>query len=82
MARWNESARRVEMHLRSREAQEVQVGGERFALERGETLWTESCYKHDPESFQALAGRAGFAAGPVWFDGERRYSMHLLSAAS
>ena len=82
VARWNESARRVEMHLRSREAQEVQVGGERFALERGETLWTESCYKHDPESFQALAGRAGFAAGPVWFDGERRYSMHLLTGAS
>jgi len=80
VARWDEAASRVEMHLRSRADQDVHLGGERFAIARGETLWTESCYKHDAQRFQALAGAAGFAAGPVWFDSAHRYSMHLLHA--
>jgi dimethylhistidine N-methyltransferase len=80
-ARWNAVASRVEMHLRCLEDHAVTVGGERFELVRGETLWTESSHKHAPERFRELAAQAGFGGGSVWLDGQRRYSLHLLDAS-
>ena len=65
-ARWNDEARRVEMHLESLEDQVVTVAGRPFRFGRGETLHTESSYKTTVERFEALAGEAGWTTEAHW----------------
>jgi L-histidine Nalpha-methyltransferase len=45
---WDAQRSRIEMHLVSRRRQVVQVAGEAIALDRGEAIVTEHCYKHRP----------------------------------
>jgi dimethylhistidine N-methyltransferase len=63
---WNPVRWRVEMHLVSRVAQHVRVGGEIVAFARGEPIVTEHCYKHPPQVLEALLARAGWAVRRVY----------------
>lgn len=74
-------AQRIEMHLLSRCAQSVQIGGERFDFEEGEAVHTESSYKYTVSGFQALARRAGWQPRAVWTDPQQGFSLHWLQAA-
>lgn len=80
-ARWNEAESRVEMHLRCERDHEVTLRGTRIRFARGQTIWTESSYKHTPQRFHAICEGAGLAPVEVWMDARRRYSLHLLRAA-
>jgi len=73
-------AQRIEMHLVSRQAQQVRLGGEHFGFDEGESLHTENSYKYSVAGFQALARQAGFAPHAVWCDPQRRFSLHWLDA--
>jgi dimethylhistidine N-methyltransferase len=73
-------AQRIEMHLVSRQAQRVQVCGESFAFDEGESLHTENSYKYSVDAFQALARQAGLLPHAVWCDPQRRFSLHWLAA--
>lgn len=77
---YNAPQRRIEMHLVSRERQSVRWGGQRFELEEGESLHTESSYKFTVDGLRGLARRAGFRPGPVWTDAQRLFSVHWLHA--
>jgi uncharacterized SAM-dependent methyltransferase len=77
---YNPPEQRIEMHLVSRQRQEVSVCGERFTLAEGESLHTENSYKFTIDGLRELATRAGFRAGPVWTDAERLFSVHWLHA--
>ncbi len=77
---YNLQLQRIEMHLVSRRAQVVNVAGERFAFEEGESIHTENSHKFTVEGFRALATRAGFRPGPVWTDEARLFSVHWLHA--
>ena len=70
----------IEMHLESRAAQLVHVGGERFRFSAGETIHTEISCKYGLEEFQALAQRAGFAPGHAWTDAANLFSVHGMVA--
>lgn len=70
------------MHLVSRRAQQVQVSGERFDFDEGESIHTENSYKYSVEGFQALARRVGWVPQAVWTDGARRFSLHWLEPAA
>ncbi|HEX5041590.1 MAG TPA: L-histidine N(alpha)-methyltransferase [Candidatus Polarisedimenticolaceae bacterium] len=61
LASWNRRARRVEMHLVSREAQKVEIAslGLTLSLRKGERLRTEVSCKYTRRSLQRLLGRAG-----------------------
>ena len=80
-ARWNDDESRVEMHLRCVRDHEASVAGTAVRFARGQSIWTESSYKHAPERFHAICAGAGLTPVEVWFDAGRRYSMHLLRAA-
>lgn len=71
-ARWNAEERRIEMHLRSRGAQSVEIPGARLRCEfaEGETIWTESCQKFELGELRRMAELAGFAQQAVWVDEE------------
>lgn len=75
---FNESESRIEMHLVSRESQDVMLEGRRFHFEAGESLHTENSYKYTLDSFAALADSAGFACRNQWTDPQALFSVHYL----
>ena len=68
--RYDESRRRVEMHLLSDRDHEVAIpgAGATCRLRKGESIWTESSYKFRAEDVQAELDSAGFAAAAEWID--------------
>ena len=81
LAYFNDTASRVEMHLVSLDAQVVHVAGERIAFEAGESIWTESSYKYDRDSLDALVTSAGFQITRLWTDAAERFWVAYLDAA-
>jgi len=79
-ARWNQRSSRVEMHLRSLQAQQVRI--EAFELDvsfaAGETIWTESSHKFRAQDIPAIAERAGWSARRQWLDSDWGFAETLL----
>ena len=75
---FNSELSRIEMHLVSTMAQVINVAGEPFRFQGGESLHTENSYKYSVEGFQALAQRSGFSPRKVWTDGRGYFSVHYL----
>jgi len=69
---------RIEMHLVSTRAQQVQIEGCVFSFRDGETIHTESSYKYDLPGFARLAAEAGFTTEQVWTDAQSLFSVHCL----
>lgn len=81
-ARWNVEERRVEMHLRSLEEQSVDIRRAELALRfrRGETIWTESCYKFTTAEVAAMGEEAGFGVEAQCVDAEWPFAETLFLA--
>lgn len=77
-AYYNSTAERVEMHLVSCAIQQVNVGGRRISLRRGDTIHTENSYKYTCEGFTQMAKAAGFVPVRVWSDEREYFSVHCL----
>jgi L-histidine Nalpha-methyltransferase len=73
---------RIEMHLVSRRAQTIRIDALELdvAFEAGESIHTESSYKHDEQSVAALASRSGFSVRRVWRDGRNWFADVMLIA--
>jgi uncharacterized SAM-dependent methyltransferase len=71
-ARWNETERRIEMHLRSRVDQSVFIPEADFSaqFQAGETIWTESSHKFHPQEMFEIATKTGFCVKAQWVDQE------------
>ena len=72
---YNAEAGRIEMHLVSRERQQVSVAEMPVMFEAGESLHTENSYKYTPQSFDALAAQAGFSIKNGWQDSEGLFAV-------
>jgi dimethylhistidine N-methyltransferase len=79
---WNEASSRVEMHLVSLVRQDVSIGRSnlRFTLAEGETIWTESSYKYQPEGIARRVEAAGFACRNQWIEPRDRFALTLFEA--
>ena len=75
---FNEAESRIEMHLISREPQDVRLEDRHFHFEPGESLHTENSYKYTLDSFAALAKSAGFDCRSQWTDPRELFSVHYL----
>ncbi|WP_082536600.1 MULTISPECIES: L-histidine N(alpha)-methyltransferase [unclassified Roseateles] len=80
LAFYNPAYRRIEMHLRATRPLELQLGGEIYVFNEGETLHTEHSHKYTVDGFQALAARAGFKPGKVWTDPNHWFAVLWLEA--
>ncbi|HEY1132416.1 MAG TPA: L-histidine N(alpha)-methyltransferase [Roseateles sp.] len=80
LAFYNPAYRRIEMHLRARQALELALGGEVYTFHEGETLHTEHSHKYTVSGFQAMAARAGFKPGKVWTDANGWFAVLWLEA--
>lgn len=79
-ATFNPDEQRIELSLRSRYAHEVRMGDERITLGAGEHIRTECVYQYTTRAFSELAARARFRRRKSWYDQQRLFSLHYLSA--
>jgi len=82
VARFNTSARRVEMHLRSSRRQRVAIEKAELSItfEAGETIWTESSHKYSPAEVLRMAQASGFRCEAQWVDREWPFAENLWIA--
>jgi dimethylhistidine N-methyltransferase len=74
-ARYNAELGRVEMHLISRRAQTVTLGGETVEFEPGETICTEHSHKYTVDEFAAVASAAGLTLRREWTTEKREFAV-------
>jgi L-histidine Nalpha-methyltransferase len=82
VARFNQDAGSVEMHIRSRKKQTVAIPAAALSvtLLEGETIWTESSHKYSLGEIIRIAGSAGFRCDAQWIDEEWPFAENLLIA--
>lgn len=82
MARINEEARSVEMHLQSKRRQRVSIPASEVVIEfeKGETIWTESSHKYSAQEVFEIARNAGFRCEVQWIDEQWPFAENLLIA--
>jgi L-histidine N-alpha-methyltransferase len=80
VARYDETERRVEMHLRSTVDQTVHVAraGLRVTFQSGETIWTESSHKFDCDEIVRMGERHGYCCDAQWMDREWTFAQTLF----
>ncbi|MGA3201719.1 MAG: L-histidine N(alpha)-methyltransferase [Bryobacteraceae bacterium] len=83
VARFNEEARSIEMHLRSTEAQTVAVDAAEIVVDfgEGETIWTESSHKYRMAEVSRMAEQSGFTCPAQWIDEEWLFAENLWMAS-
>jgi dimethylhistidine N-methyltransferase len=76
---WNGTRSRIEMHLESLGAQQVQLGalGLTVNFAAGESIHTENSYKYQPGQAEALLAGAGFRAEATWTDARGWFAVCL-----
>ena len=82
LARFNSETRSVEMHLRSKKSQTVEIrqAGLSVHFEEGETIWTENSHKYSPQEIVRMAEETGFGCMAQWIDREWPFAESLLMA--
>ena len=82
-ARWNERHSRIEMHLRSRIAQQVRIDALDLTIpfSAGETIWTESSHKFRTEEISRIGQRSGWSCVRQWVDGDWGFAETLFQKA-
>jgi len=78
--RFNERQSRIEMHLRSRIAQQVRIDAIDLTVpfSAGETIWTESSHKFRPEDVSRIGRRAGWSCVRQWVESEWGFAETLF----
>ena len=81
-ALWNAAESRVEMHLVSARRQRVRVPASSLEVgfDVGESIWTESSYKYQPQHVVGALERAGFRFADQWIDDTDGFALTLAEA--
>jgi L-histidine Nalpha-methyltransferase len=82
VVRYDEAERRIEMHLRSTTWQRITIrkAGFAFSMRDGETIWTESSHKYNPQEVIHMGERTGYRCAGQWFDSEWQFAQNLFFA--
>ena len=81
-ATWNAAEGRIESHLVSQVEQTVCITGAGCCIrfEAGESIWTESSYKYEPDTISEMGERAGFGVRHQWIEPQSRFALTLFEA--
>ena len=81
---YNDGPGRIEMYLVSKKDQRIRIDtlDLDITLSAGEGIHTENSYKYSPAEIASLADAAGLRITSQWFDGQRRFSVNLLTPAT
>lgn len=79
VARWNDEASQIEMHLESQGAMDVRIDalGSDIHFDDRETIHTETCIKYDLPHIDRLLGQSGFCRNESFYDDEQTVALHL-----
>ncbi len=79
---WNAVESRVEMHLVSTRRQRVRIPAASLDItfDEGETIWTESSHKYQPDGLVATLERTGFRRVDQWIDDVDGFALTLVRA--
>lgn len=82
LARYNESERRIEMHLVSTRAQSVEIPRAQCSVSfvEGETIWTESSHKYRPIDVAGMGRASGFRSVRQWLDRQWAFAQTFFVA--
>jgi L-histidine Nalpha-methyltransferase len=82
VVRYDESEQRIEMHLKSKTWQRVAIrkAGYRCYFREGETIWTESSHKYDPDDVIRMGERTGYRCAGQWMDTKWAFAQSLFFA--
>jgi dimethylhistidine N-methyltransferase len=82
VVRYDHAERRIEMHLRSTAWQRITIrkAGFGFYMREGETIWTESSHKYNPQEVIHMGERTGYRCAGQWFDAEWQFAQNLFFA--
>jgi dimethylhistidine N-methyltransferase len=80
LAFYNEQAERIEMHLVSKQPQDVSFADAIFHFREGEEILTEVSYKYTHSGFAVMAAQAGFRIQKTWEDKNDYFSVQYLIA--
>jgi uncharacterized SAM-dependent methyltransferase len=82
IARFNRETSSIEMHLRSKQKQEVTIPDACISVtfQAGETIWTENSHKYSLDELAGMAKTAGFHIDAQWTDREWPFAETLLAA--
>lgn len=82
VVRWDDAERRIEMHLRSTDWQQINIRrvAFRFSMRPGETIWTESSHKYAPSAIALMGEHTGYKCVRQWFDSEWPFAQNLFVA--
>ncbi len=82
VARFNQDARSIEMHLRATRPVTAQIRDASLTvtLAEGETIWTESSHKYHADEISAIAADAGFTCRHQWIEADWGFAESLLAA--
>lgn len=77
---FNDAMSRVEMHLVSRDKQDVAIKqlDLHVSFAENETIHTENSYKYTFDDIEALAESADLAIEKQWLDSKKRFSLNLF----
>lgn len=75
---YNENKGRIEMHLISQIGQEVEIAGDRFHFENGESIHTENSYKYSLREFEKMVSD-WYTVEKVWTDDRQYFSLQFLT---
>lgn len=76
---WNAEEHCIEMHLEASSRQEIAIGDERFVIEAGETIHTESSYKFSVDHWQGMFAAAGWRLEDKWLSPAPQFLLALLA---
>ncbi|MBZ2188354.1 L-histidine N(alpha)-methyltransferase [Alcanivorax sp. JB21] len=79
VAHYNEAEKRIEMHLESRKAQQVDCADITITLDAGERLLTEYSCKYTRDDFALLADAAGLTVRHCWQDPAGMFAVFCLA---
>lgn len=82
VARFNHDVGSMEMHIRSRSKQTVNIPAAdlRIAFLESETIWTESSHKYSLDEIFRIAASTGFRCNAQWIDEEWPFAENLFIA--
>ena len=79
-AAYNQELGCVQMHLESKQKQQVLLDNYVFDFDIGERIHTESSYKYTTDEFLAMAYKVGFKCQSSWTDDKNYFNVFLLVA--
>jgi L-histidine Nalpha-methyltransferase len=84
LAKFNSETQSVEMHLRSKKRQtvNVRVADLTVSFEEGETIWTENSHKYSLAEVARIAETGGFGSAAQWVDAEWPFAETLLTVGN